>query len=200
MQKNKKLYAYTVLPRALFMLCSWVLLCAGVVSCATSSPAIRAGIEKAERSVAQNEGVVFGRFLKQSAVKNFTVSVVLKNTDTRKRYAFYFVEGDEQSVLLETLPAGSYIVDTIEYIGLKDQVVAKLNFDVLPEQYKRAFTLGASECLYLGDFVCLIELSPNDKSAHWSFRFPENKYGETMQTVQKKYPFTSSMIFISNMM
>ncbi|WP_449189937.1 hypothetical protein [Treponema lecithinolyticum] len=200
MQKNKKLYAYTVLPRALFMLCSWVLLCAGVVSCATSSPAIRAGIEKAERSVAQNEGVVFGRFLKQSAVKNFTVSVVLKNTDTRKRYAFYFVEGDEQSVLLETLPAGSYIVDTIEYIGLKDQVVAKLNFDVPPEQYKRAFTLGANECLYLGDFVCLIKLSPNDKSAHWSFRFPENKYGETMQTIQKKYPFTSSMIFISNMM
>ena len=200
MQKNKKLYAYTVLPRALFMLCSWVLLCAGVVSCATSSPAIRAGIEKAEHSVAQNEGVVFGRFLKQSAVKNFTVSVVLKNTDTRKRYAFYFVEGDEQSVLLETLPAGSYIVDTIEYIGLKDQVVAKLNFDVPPEQYKRAFTLGANECLYLGAFVCLIKLSPNDKSAHWSFRFPENKYGETMQTVQKKYPFTSSMIFISNMM
>ena len=38
MQKNKKLYAYTVLPRALFMLCSWLLLCAGVVSCATSSP------------------------------------------------------------------------------------------------------------------------------------------------------------------
>ena len=190
MQKNKKLYAYTVLPRALFMLCLWVLLCAGVVSCATSSPAIRAGIEKAERSLAQNEGVVFGRFLKQSAVKNFTVSVVLKNTDTRKRYAFYFVEGDEQSVLLETLPAGSYIVDTIEYIG----------FDVPPEQYKRAFTLGANECLYLGDFVCLIKLSPNDKSAHWSFRFPENKYGETMQTIQKKYPFTSSMIFISNMM